>query len=176
MLKVHDNKNPTQNTIMTANSKHSDSPALTDTCCCGYNEHYLENFPVFLGTWLSSYLVFWYDDYIKQLRLNSFSAGMTQGYKMKGKRHSERKNQESTKRLTLRHDTISKWNAGRQGHLGRMGMAICSTSTLPSPAQSGVARTSSLNTDVSLLASPKGYQTQVLQDYLLIILMVLAPC
>lgn len=122
MLKVHDNKNPAQNTIMTASSKHSECPALTDTCCYGYNEHYLENSPAFPSTWPTIYLLFWHDGYVKQLGLNSYSAGMIQGYKMKGK---GAKKQESTKRLTLRPDTISKWNAGHRQHLGRLD--TCST-------------------------------------------------
>lgn len=89
MLEVPDNKNPTQNTIMTAGFKHSDCPALTDTCYRGYNEHCLENSPAFPSAWPSMYLVFRHDDYVKQLRLNSYSAGMSQGYKRKGKGYSD---------------------------------------------------------------------------------------
>lgn len=90
MLEVPDNKNPTQNTIMTASSKHSDFPALTDTCCRGYNEHCLENSPSFPSTRPSIYLVFWHDDYVKQLGLSPYSTGMIQGYKLRGKGYSNK--------------------------------------------------------------------------------------
>ena len=71
---------------------------------------------------------------------------MIQGHEMKGQGTPRKKeNQDSTKGLALRSDTVVKWNTSRQSIWGRQGW-ILGPPPPPSPAQSRGTQSSSLGT------------------------------